>query len=233
MVEAGPEVTNNPLFFLDYDGTLAPIVQDPMQAYPHEEAPSILRRLNERYPLWIVTGRNLMDLEVLLGMPLHGIGLHGAQQGTIGGDVRSLIPETSQASLDRMRQSVPDLEGLRVEEKGYTFAVHFRGIQDETLARAKLETWVTDLPEDLEAIWGKMVVELRPRGINKGFAVRRIVEAHSDRTPVYAGDDVTDEDAFRELGTQAITIKVGTGPTAAKYRIHSVDEVVNYLKRYL
>jgi trehalose 6-phosphate phosphatase len=89
------------------------------------------------------------------------------------------------------------------------------------------------VPEGLEPVWGKKVVELRPRGVSKGAAVARVAAAHPARTPVFLGDDVTDEDAFRALNERpgAVTVKVGPGETAARFRLPDVDAVVTYLRR--
>ena len=228
-----PPIVKNPLFFLDYDGTLAPIVDDPMSAFPHTEAPGLLEQLTARYPLWIITGRHLRDLAVLLDMPLRAIGLHGAQEGTIGGAHESLIPEGAQTALSARRRTVPDLEGLRVEEKEHTFAVHYRAVKEKAKVRARLRAWTDDLPEELDAIWGKDVLELRPRGLDKGVAVRRIAEDFPNHTPVYLGDDVTDEDAFAALAEDAVTVKVGEGDTRARFRLGDVEAVVAYLKQYV
>ena len=229
-----PPVVSSPLFFLDYDGTLAPIVDKPMEAVPHPDVPSLLEALEEEYPLLIITGRHLRDLSILMPEASYrAIGLHGTQEGTIGGDLSSLLSEEAEAALARLRRALPTYEGIEVEEKGPTFAVHYRAADDAEAVREQLEKWTADLPESLEAIWGKMVVELRPQGSSKGVAVERIAEEFPGRTPVYLGDDVTDEDAFRALGNRAITVKVGGGDTAARYRLRGVEEVITYLKRYL
>lgn len=231
-----PPVADNPLFFLDYDGTLAPIVDDPEAAVPHPEAPELLRKLNERYPLWIVTGRDLQALSSFLDRPYPAIGLHGAQEGTVGGEGHHLMSNAAAEALRHLRQSVPSLEGLRVEDKDQSFAVHYRAVTDEAEARAQLETWLADLPDVLDAIWGKKVVELRPEGLTKGTAVRRIADEHPDHVPVYLGDDVTDEDAFAALQSmerETITIKVGNGDTRAADRLDGPDAVMEYLRQYV
>lgn len=231
-----PPVVENPLFFLDYDGTLAPIVDDPEAAVPHPAVPELLRKLDDRYPLWIVTGRDLQALSAFLDQPLKAIGLHGAQRGTIGGSVERLMPDEAAEALRRLRQSVPSVGGLRVEEKDQSFAVHYRDVEDEAEARERLEAWLAPMPNPLDAIWGKKVVELRPEGLTKGTAVRRIAAEHPDRTPVYLGDDVTDEDAFvalQNLGRDVVTAKVGGGDTQAEYRLAGPGAVADYLERYL
>ncbi len=228
-----PPLADDPLFFLDYDGTLAPIVDDPAEAHPHPDVPMLLERLEACYPLWIITGRHLRDVSAFLSLPLKGFGLHGAQEGTLGGAVESLMPDAARRAAAQMREQVPMLEGLRVEDKEHAFAVHYRGAADAEAARARLEEWAAACSEDLEAIWGKAVVELRPAALNKGTAVRRIAGEHPGRTPVYLGDDVTDEDAFEALGPDAVTVKVGPGDTAARYRLDGPEDVVAYLRRYI
>lgn len=228
-----PPVVENPLFFLDYDGTLAPIVDDPAQAYPHPEAEPVLVELSRRYPLWIVTGRFLKDLPAFFSQPFRAVGLHGMQEGTIGGDTRITIDEDARRHIAHMRATVPDIEGLVIEEKGPTFTVHYRRVADEAAALAQLGAWVAQAPEGLDPIWGKKVVEVRPHGVNKGVAARRIADAHPGHTPVFLGDDVTDEDAFEALGPGAVTIRVGPGETRARYRLADPEAVVAYLKAYV
>lgn len=231
-----PPVVDAPLFFLDYDGTLAPIVDDPDAAVPHPDAPALLEQLSARYPVWIVTGRDLAALDRFLDLYLPAIGLHGAQRGTIGGEAEQLMSEEAAAALRELRAEVPSIEGLEVEEKEQTFAVHYRAVADEGAARTQLEQWLDPLPEGLDAIWGKKVVELRPIGLTKGTAVRRVAEKHPDRTPVYLGDDVTDEDAFAALQSMAraaVTVKVGEGETQASHRLADPDAVMTYLRRYV
>lgn len=231
-----PPVVDRPLFFLDYDGTLAPIVDDPEAAVPHPRAPELLRLLEAEYPLWIVTGRDLQALSSFLDQPLRAIGLHGAQQGIIGESVEHLMSSDAAQALARLRDSVPSLDGVQVEEKDQAFAVHYRQAADQEAARQRLRNWLDTAPDALEAIWGKDVVELRPQGLTKGTAVRRIAEEHPDCTPVYLGDDVTDEDAFevlQNLGRRSITVKVGAGETWAAYRLAGPDAVMDYLEQYV
>lgn len=230
-----PPVVEEPLFFLDYDGTLAPIVDDPEAAVPHPDVPELLRALEEKYPVWIVTGRDIRSLSSFLDQPLPAIGLHGAQEGTVGGEVKELMSDEAARALRMLRESVPAVEGLRVEEKNRAFAVHYREAEDEDAVEDRLEGWMEDMPEMLDAIWGKKVVEVRPKGLTKGTAVRRISEQHSDRTPVYLGDDTTDEDAFaalQDMDRASVTVRVGEEETQAAYRLPDPDAVVTYLRSY-
>ncbi len=228
-----PPVVHNPLFFLDYDGTLAPITDHPMTAYPYPGVRDLLTGLHERYPLWIVTGRHLRDLAVLLGLPLPAIGLHGVQEARIGGEIVSRMPGEARAAVEVLKQTVPEIEGTWVEDKEHTFTVHYRDAVEKAKVRELLGAWLSELPETLHAIWGKDIVEPRPRGIDKGIAVRRIVLKYGRHTPIYIGDDTTDEDAFRELDGDAVTIKVGAGETAARYRLPGPEAVIAYLQEYI
>lgn len=232
-----PPHPDRPLLFLDYDGTLAPIVDDPAQAVPHPDVPDLLRQLADRYPVVVVTGRDLRALSRLIGgVRVRAVGLHGAEEGWSDGTVEVRATEAHAADLRRLRAAVPEGEGITVEDKGAAFAVHYRHAPDTEAARAALEHWVQDAPDALAAIWGKWVVELRAADISKGTAVRCHAAAHPDRTPVYLGDDVTDEDAFialQALRTPSVTVKVGEEESAAAYRVPDVEAVVAYLRGFL
>lgn len=231
-----PPHPDRPLLFLDYDGTLAPIVDDPAAAVPHPAVPDLLAELMALHPVVVVTGRDLAALGRLLPVPVQAVGLHGVEEGTVGGAVRSTALEAHAADLARLRASVPPGDGIALEDKGAGFAVHYRAAPDDAAARAALSAWAADVPDGLVPIWGKKVVELRPEGVSKGTAVARLAAAHPDRTPVYLGDDVTDEDAFRALAalrTPSVTVKVGEGETDAGHRLADVEAVVAYLRGFL
>lgn len=228
-----PPVVERPLFFLDYDGTLAPIVDDPSEARPHPDVPRLIEALEDRFPLYVVTGRYLNDLRAFFDRPHHAVGLHGIQRGRLGECVTESLSEEARKSIDLYRGTMPELQGVSIEEKGPLFAVHYRLAGDKDGARAAIREWLGNVPSVLDPIWGKDVVELRPRDVSKGTVVREIAKEHPGRTPVYLGDDVTDEDAFQALENGAVTVKVGEGDTVARYRLKGIDDVVGYLRRYL
>ncbi|TBH20213.1 trehalose-phosphatase [Thermus thermamylovorans] len=225
----------NPLFLLDYDGTLAPIAPRPEEALPHPEALEVLKGLMARYPLYVITGRRVADLARLLPLPgLPVVGGHGLEEGVVGGEARPLFP----VDLAPLRPRLPVCPGVRVEDKGFALALHFREAADEAKARACLEAWLEAQGEllerlGLEALPGKMVLELKPKGVDKGQAALRLLRRHPGRTPVYVGDDLTDEAAFRALKGLGLTLKVGEGPTQAGGRLRDVEAVLDYLKTYL
>ena len=231
-----PPHPDRPLLFLDYDGTLAPLVDDPAAARPHPAVPDLVAALADAHPVVVVTGRDLAALGRLLPVPVRAVGLHGVEEGTLGGAVQRTALEAHAAGLARLRAAVPDGAGIVLEDKGAGFAVHYRAAPDEAAARAALDLWAAGAPDGLVPIWGKKVVELRPEGVSKGTAVARLAAEHPDRTPVYLGDDVTDEDAFRALAawrTPSVTVKVGEGETAAGHRLPDVEAVVAYLRGFL
>lgn len=230
---SGPPLAQSPLLLLDYDGTLAEINEDPARALPHPEVPELLTELASRWPVRVITGRELADLARLLPVPgLTALGVHGMQEGPLGGDIGWRLDQEARDLLEGVRVRLPVISGIRIEDKVGAIGLHFRGAGDEERVVAELRDWTAGLPSGLETVWGKKIVEIRPRGFDKGRAARELAKEHPQNEPVMIGDDTTDEDAFRAL-PQGLTIKVGPGDTAARYRLADVDAVVSYLSRYL
>ena len=102
---------DRPLLFLDYDGTLAPIVDDPAEAWPHPDVADLLRQLAERHPVVVVSGRGLGALARFLpGVRVRAAGLHGAEVGILGDEPEPSPALTAvQPHLDRLRRSVPEV----------------------------------------------------------------------------------------------------------------------------
>jgi len=231
--ETLPPVVDAPLFFLDYDGTLSELRDDPMKAFPHPEVMDLLPKLMADAPLWIITGRHLRDLGQLLPLQVPAVGLHGVQEGVLGKTFEAAMPRAAHLAIQKMKAAAPVMEDVWIEDKEHAFAVHYRGARDIPSVEKRLDEWLSDTPNELVIIRGKHVVELRPESISKGHAVVRLAEAHRDRRPIYIGDDTTDEEAFQALGEEAVTVKVGQGDTAARYRLPDVASVVAYLRKYL
>jgi trehalose 6-phosphate phosphatase len=240
-----PPVVEKPLLLLDYDGTLAEIADEPERAFPHARVPKLLGELTGRFPVRVITGRRIADLARLLDVPgLTAVGVHGMEEGQLGAALRGAgessedrqvgwrLDQAELEELDLVRAELPPFRGVRVEDKGAAVALHYRGVVDEERVVGDLRNWSERLPATLESVWGKKVLEVRPRGYDKGRAARELAAEHPEHTAVMIGDDTTDEDAFRAL-RDAVTIKVGDGETAARYRLRDVAEVVAYLERYL
>ncbi|MDM7324956.1 MAG: trehalose-phosphatase, partial [Thermus sp.] len=140
--------------------------------------------------------------------------------------------------LSSLRRILPACPGIWVEDKGFALAFHYRRVGDEGGALACLRAWLAshgDLLEGLglEVLAGKKVLEIKPKGADKGQAVLRLWARHPHHIPVYIGDDTTDEMAFQALKGKGLTFKVGPGPTLAEGRLEDVGAVLAYLKSYL
>lgn len=232
-LSAPPLLSARHALFLDFDGTLVEIAARPDRVVVDEQLPSTLELLADRLggAVAIVTGRWLADVDGLLApVVLPGAGLHGAElrervqvhaAGGIGEVVRAL------------RERFAADARILVEDKGAAVALHFREAPERALeCMQALRKLAADWP-GLEVVSGKMVVEARAHGADKGAALRGLAREppFAARVPVFAGDDVSDEDGFavaHELG--GFGVKVGPGPTQARYRCHDVAEVHAWLQ---
>lgn len=228
--------------FLDYDGTLTPIVARPELAVLSETMRETLRTLAARCPVAIVSGRDRSDVRDLVG--IEGLIYAGSHGFDIAG--RGLQYEHGHsfvASLDRAEQELLEalsgIDGGRVERKKFAIAVHFREVRPQHAGRLELivDAVLRGCP-DLRKGLGKKVFELRPASEwHKGKAVVWLLEAlglaGSDALPVYLGDDVTDEDAFGAVAGRGLGVLVAEEPrvTAAGYRLKDTAEVQIFLHK--
>jgi trehalose 6-phosphate phosphatase len=212
VLEALRPVTANPeraAIFCDVDGTLAPIVQRPEDAHVPEETSRLLGRLARRYGcVACISGRSVADVRRLVGVGgVAYAGSHGAELLEPG----SSTPRVAEAFKSWERQvkgfvagrDTPELRSLRIriEDKGPIMTFHWRGAPDEDRARTHLE----GLAQEAETVglaihWGRKVLEIRPPvPVDKGQAVRDVVQRTGVRTALFGGDDVTDLDGFSAL----------------------------------
>ncbi|MEQ9498371.1 MAG: trehalose-phosphatase [Deltaproteobacteria bacterium] len=215
------------LVALDFDGTLAPIVDRPEDAALPEVTRPILERLASTHTLAIVTGRDVKSVDTLLRMPdVWRIGLHGHERCAPNGDIEShALDDETAHQIERRRvaakRAVEAIEGAWIEDKSSGLAMHTRACSpdDEVEAQRRFTEVMVGAPLDL--VRGKRVVEARPRGVHKGTALLALAEELGARSIFYAGDDVTDEDAFESLAGRegALTVKVGEGATRAGHRV--------------
>ena len=232
-----------PVLFLDYDGTLTPIVANPDEATLAEEVRQSLIQLAEKIPVAIVSGRDRADVAVLVGVDvLHFAGSHGFDiTGPDGMDEQrgeEFRPALTEAA-DLLVVVVADEPEAWVQRKRYALAVHYRNSPEGAEARLEpvVEEIISRFP-GLRFAGGKAIFEVRPDiEWDKGKAVLRlldVMDVGEDAVPIYVGDDVTDEDAFRALadGT-GIGVVVGADHrlTHADYALADPAEVAEFLER--
>ena len=233
-----------PVLFLDYDGTLTPIVARPHLAVLAQDVRNTLTALGDQWPVAIVSGRDRTDVQRLVGIDsLIYAGSHGFD--ILGPGVSSEHGAAFVADLDnverQLRQALASIDGVLLERKRYSVAVHVRGLSPDTAGNVEsVVDAVLSRRGRLRKGRGKMVFELLPRlDWNKGKAVLQILESlrpgEADNFPIYIGDDRTDEDAFMVLSQRGVGILVAEAPreTAAKYTLREPREVNLFLRRLL
>ncbi|MEX1026036.1 MAG: trehalose-phosphatase [Planctomycetota bacterium] len=221
----------------DFDGTLAPIVDDPKQAVPHRESIVALRGLAKlpSTSAAIITGRSLRDVTALAELPadVHVVGSHGSEFDL---DFAKSLPARVHELRARVRR---DLEAIRanfpgslVEDKPASFAFHYRRLGEQE-AKSALEA-VQHGPAAYEGVHvrqGKQVIELLLIETDKGLALQKVRAMLGATAVVFLGDDRTDEDAFATLRGPDVSIKVGPGQSLATYRIADPLDVAFVLAR--
>ncbi len=231
-----------PVVFLDYDGTLTPIVARPELATLDGAVRRTLMALAERCPVAIVSGRDradvqrLVDVDGLIYAGSHGFDIRGPGMQSEHG--AAFLPDLDAAEAD-LRQSLAHLQGALLERKRYSLAVHVRGlVRDAALAVEAVVDAALSRHTRLHKGTGKMVFELLPRlDWHKGKAVLHILEIlrlpDAEVLPIYIGDDRTDEDAFTALAGRGTGILIAESPrrTAARYTLRNPDEVHRFLQR--
>jgi trehalose-phosphatase len=241
-----------PAVFLDYDGTLTPIRERPEDAVISDSMREAVRRLAECVPVIVVSGRDrevvqqLMGLDNLIVAGDHGFDIWSPTEGLIqqlkGASFNDLLREVEA----RLRSELADISGVLIEPKKSSVAVHFRLVSAEQRPAVKklVDTLLSEHPEELKVTPGKMVFEIQPRlDWDKGEAVLYLLKAldldRDDVVPIYLGDDITDEDAFRAIAERGIGIFVGSASnpetaehiTAADYVLNTTEEVEQFLNR--
>jgi len=218
--------------FLDVDGTLLHLADTPDAVSIGRDTVALLRRCHAATggALALITGRRIADVDRLFApLALPVAGQHGLERRDAAGAVHCQAEPTAalaaiRAELDAFAAANP---GVLVEDKGLTFAVHYRLAPRAAPAAVELAERLAACAAGALAVQrGKMVIELRPLGPDKGGAILQFMaEApFSGRTPVFIGDDLTDEHGFRVVNDRGgLSVKVGGGPTAARVRLTGVD----------
>jgi len=240
-----PHITvgDSPALFLDFDGTLVDIVARPDLT---QASPQLIKMLGQIYrsldgALAIVTGRPLADLDKLLTpLILPAAGIHGIEHRDSSGHIE---PRCQASMPDAARSQIKTLAAsdsrLVLEDKGYSLGLHFRQVPElEQTVRSMFDDIRATLGESFCVQNGKMVLELRPTGIDKGSAIDKFMSEapFAGRQPIFIGDDVTDEDAFAAINDRhGISVKVGKpdANSAAQFTLRDVADVHTWLERLI
>ncbi len=227
--------------FLDYDGTLTPIVSHPEDAWLSESMRQTLRSLTARVPVAILSGRDLDDVRGRVYVD--GIvyaGSHGFDIAAAGGLRRELgaayLPVLDEVETE-LREALDEIPGAQLERKHFSVAAHYRNVNEKDASRVGLAVEaVAAEHRELRRMDGKKVYELLPDiDWNKGKAVLWLLETlglgDQNALPIYIGDDRTDEDAFRALEKRGVGIIVSEHlqVTAASYSLKNPTEVEEFL----
>lgn len=254
-----PEWPARPALFLDLDGTLLELADEPDAV----ELPERLRKLLPRLPeatggaVAVVSGRPIREIDRLLAPHRFALaGVHGNERRS-NGTAKTLptdgraqdalptdapppdpLPRVDPGALDGVRGAMAEFQaanpGILVEDKQIGVALHYRKRSDLAGAVAAFAAALeASLPSGYELLRGNMVVEIKPAGMNKGAAVRAFMREapFAERTPVFVGDDVTDETAFEAVNSLGgVAVKVRSGASAAPWRLPNVDAVLAWLE---
>lgn len=213
--------------FLDFDGTLVDIAPQPGAVVVPSSLVPTLAALQQYLggAVAVVSGRPIAEIDQFLApLQLPSAGVHGAERRTPGGQIER-VPALPMEEVEQAAQALAARHpGLLVEHKQSSLALHYRAVpelQDECLAA--MQAAVSRSP-GLTLLRGKMVAEAKPSGTSKGGAIEAFLREppFAGRTPVFVGDDVTDEVGFstvQRLG--GLGVKVGEGPTVAWQRLPS------------
>jgi trehalose 6-phosphate phosphatase len=235
------------VIFLDYDGTLTPIVETPDQAILSDEMRHTLQQLAKCCIVAIISGRDLRNVQECVGINnifyagSHGFDIAGPEDRHLeyrqGTEFLLLLDQAEKALRDRLGS----ISGALIERKKFSVAVHYRKVGEEEIGDVeKAVDQVLESQPRLRKTNGKKVFELQPKiDWHKGKALKWLLRAldldRPEVLPLYIGDDVTDEDAFKSLRQKGIGILVGnsTAKTAARYTLENPEEVERFLKELM
>ena len=227
------------LVALDFDGTLAPLVDNPDDARMSTAARSALNALgvDAGTTIALVSGRGAHNL-ISVSSPQKNwwvVGSHGIEVIAPGSEIEEGL--TAQMMTDRealwgeFETVAEQFSGVWVEKKPWGAAFHTRGVDSaiEHNAHSQLREAISAWGDTLTTRTGHGILESSLGRATKGDGIERVRESVSPDITVFIGDDVTDEDGFAALGPKDVGIKVGDGPTGANYRLGTPDDVAEFL----
>lgn len=226
------------LVALDFDGTLAPLEDEPMKARALPDAAAAVAALAALpdTPVAFVSGRSLHDLREIAehgeDSPIWLAGSHGAEFWVPGeGAQKTGADDAASALRDELRErltaQLADVEGVWVEPKSFGFGIHTRvaSTEDAQRARDAADALVLERAPQWRRRTGHNIVEYSFRHEGKDSALAVLRERLGASAVLFAGDDVTDEDALASLGAHDLGIRVGDGDTSASVRVGSIREL--------
>jgi len=228
---------NNIVFFLDYDGTLTPIVDRPELAVISDAMKNVVRKIADKFTTAIVSGRMREDVENLVGIKglfyagSHGFDILGRGISMVQSKAKETMPIVNKV-INQLKNEIGAIEGVIIEEKKFSVAVHYRLVKEQYLSKiSEAVQRIVGENSVLRMMSGKKVYEILPAiDWNKGKAVRWIMQAlgltWEDSSVIYIGDDTTDEDAFRAVRSRGVGILVSSVPreSSADFQLSSPDE---------
>ncbi len=238
--------------FLDYDGTLAPIVETPERAAMPEETKEVLKELsrNKKCKIVIISGRSLKDLKERVGLNnVMYVGNHGLEIEGSRIKFESYVSPRYRIALKRIKNDLTKkfslINGVILEDKGLSLSVHYRLVNPKYVPKVKAifheATIIYLVRNKIKVKSGKMVLEIRPPlEWGKGKAAlwllmrQTFASKEAEVLPIYLGDDLTDEGAFKVLRNKGLTVLIGKPKEShAQYYLKNLDEAVCFLKMIL
>lgn len=220
-----PKDFHSHALFLDFDGTLADLAPAPWLAQLEPGVRETVETLRQQFQgaVAVVSGRQIEDIDAMLGVPgIPAAGIHGAQVRLADGVV--WVDDAMSKDFDvveaELRALIGNFEGLLLERKPVSVAVHYRGNPAREPEIHVIATEAVRPRPHLKCLTGSKVIEILPRGVDKGKAIARLLQTppFQGRIPVFVGDDVTDEDGLAAVNALGgVSIKIGPGASTAKF----------------